>query len=81
MTPIPRNTPLDRRLQRLAVHLHDLGKRATYEALREISLSGDVIATLTGYERLTPELMRSLGALSMPPCGPLVVPKDRGRAA
>ena len=59
------------RLQRGAAHLHALGPRATAEFLAEIAgkigAEGAIQSLLVEYQRLTPEMIRAVGADRFPP--------------
>lgn len=54
------------RAERLIAHLHRLGPRAVGEFLDELcrrrDLAGDILAQLEGYARITPEMVRAVGA-------------------
>lgn len=59
------------RLQRGTEHLHQLGARATAEALAEIAartgILPAIIAVLEQYQRLTPQQVRAAGGERFPP--------------
>lgn len=52
------------RLQRLATHLHDLGPRAVFEFIVEMSTvyGPEVTERLEAYGRIDPALLRAVGA-------------------
>jgi hypothetical protein len=54
------------RLQRLAVRLHALGPRATYELLSELARGANLEDRLPVYAALDPGIVRALGADQMP---------------
>ena len=68
------------RFRRQVAHLHSLGARAVAEILEEIARTEDCTATildlLAEYEqRLTPDLLHSVGGDRFPPRLPLLVPR------
>ncbi len=65
-------------IERLSVHVHQLGPRATFEAFAELArdpAAGErVAAVLANYQRLTPELLRTVGGHRMVSRRPRAVP-------
>ncbi len=53
--------------QRRIEHLHSLGPRAVGELLYEVAEGGDLDRALDAYERLTPSLLKAMGADRFPP--------------
>ena len=54
------------RFQYLVGHLHALGPRPTYEALREIAAGADVLECLEQYARLDSDFIRAFGGDVLP---------------
>jgi hypothetical protein len=68
VTPIAREfvdatAHAERRLQRLAQHLHRLGERAVYEFVAELvaAYGPEIAERLAQYQRLDPSVLRALG--------------------
>ncbi len=55
------------RRQRQIEHVHQLGARAVGELLYEVAEGGDLDRALDAYERLTPSLLKAMGADRFPP--------------
>ncbi len=55
------------RRERQIEHVHQLGPRAVGELLYEVAEGGDLDRALDAYERLTPSLLKAMGADRFPP--------------
>ena len=55
------------RRERQIEHVHQLGPRAVGELLYEVAEGGDLDRALDAYERLTPSLLKAMGAYRFPP--------------
>jgi hypothetical protein len=55
------------RLQHLARHLHQLGARCVYEALRELIAGRDPAGSLEAYGEMDVDIVHALGADRFPP--------------
>lgn len=73
-------TAADRvRIETGAAHLHQLGARATLELLLELAPADQVLASLDRYRRVSPALLRAVGADRFAP-RLYAAPDDRRRA-
>lgn len=69
----------ERRLERLAQHLHSLGPRAVHELLAELAVAhsaeDDLFDRLERFRRLSPDTTAAFGGDRFPPRQPVAVPR------
>lgn len=58
---LDRPKPPSCQLHRAAEHLHQLGPRPVFEALKEVASGADLDQVLSSYARFTPDLIQVLG--------------------
>ena len=58
---------IDLRLRCLAPHLHALGPKPIYEAMRELASGADALTTFERYAGLPAEFIRAYGGDQFPP--------------
>ena len=68
------------RMEHAATRLHQLGPRPVLELLLEIAAEHDcmtdVAERLDSYSRMTPRVVQAIGANTLPPRRPVLVPSD-----